>query len=129
MLTCTVLCVCEGGRGFGAVRRECAGVPCASMEDGIPTSPQHPPPLLPGGPSDIFILRTTPNQASQGRLISEAARLDARWTLFGYITEGITVATSLSDGDVIESAKVVSGLEHFQKPSFSLMDMFFPPDG
>ena len=81
---------------------------------------------LPGGSSDIFIVRTTPNVASQGRLIPEAARLDSRWALFGYVTQGITVATSLAEGDVIESVKVVSGLEHFVKPAFNLVDVFFP---
>ncbi len=42
--------------------------------------------------------------------------LDGRYTVFGYLIDGKEVLRDLQDGDVIKSARVVDGLDHFIAP-------------
>lgn len=42
--------------------------------------------------------------------------LDGSYAVFGTVTEGMDVVDSIEQGDVIESATVVSGLENLQRP-------------
>lgn len=42
--------------------------------------------------------------------------LDGSYAVFGYVTEGMDVVDGIEQGDVIESATVVSGLENLQQP-------------
>eukprot|EP00246_Nothoceros_aenigmaticus_P011008 TRINITY_DN2822_c0_g1_i2.p1 TRINITY_DN2822_c0_g1~~TRINITY_DN2822_c0_g1_i2.p1 ORF type:complete len:220 (-),score=45.56 TRINITY_DN2822_c0_g1_i2:364-1023(-) len=44
--------------------------------------------------------------------------LDGRYTVFGYITENEDALADLKVGDVIESVKVLSGLDHLRNPSY-----------
>lgn len=49
---------------------------------------------------------------------SNANILDGRYAVFGYITENEDALADLKVGDVIESIKVVSGLDNLQNPSY-----------
>ena len=40
--------------------------------------------------------------------------LDGNYAVFGYITDGLEVIDSIQQGDVIESAKVIEGIENFK---------------
>lgn len=42
--------------------------------------------------------------------------LDGSYAVFGYVTEGMDIIDAVEQGDVIESATVVSGLENLQQP-------------
>lgn len=47
--------------------------------------------------------------------LSDLAFLDGDYAVFGYVTNGMDVVDNIKQGDRIESAKVVSGLENLQK--------------
>ena len=40
--------------------------------------------------------------------------LDGSYAVFGYVTEGMDVVDNIQQGDLIESARVVSGLENLK---------------
>jgi peptidyl-prolyl cis-trans isomerase B (cyclophilin B) len=42
--------------------------------------------------------------------------LDGSYAVFGYVTEGMDVVDSIEQGDIVESATVVSGIENLQQP-------------
>ncbi|MEM6837249.1 MAG: peptidylprolyl isomerase [Cyanobacteria bacterium P01_C01_bin.120] len=42
--------------------------------------------------------------------------LDGSYAVFGYVTEGMDVIDGIEQGDVVESATVVSGIENLQQP-------------
>ena len=52
------------------------------------------------------------------RLLSHraAARRAGRYSCFGYTVEGARFLSDLKEGDIIESAKVVEGLENLVQP-------------
>ncbi|KAH7286434.1 hypothetical protein KP509_32G007000 [Ceratopteris richardii] len=51
---------------------------------------------------------------------SNANILDGRYAVFGYVTENEELLADLKVGDVIESMKVVSGLDNLVNPSYKL---------
>ncbi|WP_204140252.1 peptidylprolyl isomerase [Halomicronema sp. CCY15110] len=42
--------------------------------------------------------------------------LDGSYAVFGYVTEGMDVVDSVEQGDIVDSATVVSGIENLQQP-------------
>jgi peptidyl-prolyl cis-trans isomerase B (cyclophilin B) len=42
--------------------------------------------------------------------------LDGSYAVFGYVTEGMEVIDAIEQGDVVESATVVSGIENLKQP-------------
>lgn len=42
--------------------------------------------------------------------------LDGSYAVFGYVTEGMDIISEIEQGDVVESATVVSGIENLQQP-------------
>lgn len=42
--------------------------------------------------------------------------LDGRYTEFGYVVDGADLLKDVKEGDIIESTKVVSGLEFLKRP-------------
>ncbi|MBD2576437.1 peptidylprolyl isomerase [Oscillatoria sp. FACHB-1406] len=48
--------------------------------------------------------------------LSDLSFLDGNYAVFGYVKEGMDAVDSIKQGDKIESAKVVSGLENLKKP-------------
>lgn len=65
-----------------------------------------------GGSSQFFFFLFEPELTPAGRNL-----LDGRYAIFGYVTEGKEVLEQLKQGDIIESAQVVSGLENLVQPS------------
>jgi len=49
---------------------------------------------------------------------SNANILDGRYTVFGYVTENQDLLADLKVGDVIESIRVVNGLDNLVNPSY-----------
>ncbi|MBZ8179336.1 peptidylprolyl isomerase [Oscillatoria salina IIICB1] len=47
--------------------------------------------------------------------LSDLAFLDGDYAVFGYVTDGMDVVDTIKQGDRIDSAKVVSGMENLQK--------------
>ncbi|MEC4986696.1 MAG: peptidylprolyl isomerase [Oscillatoria sp. PMC 1068.18] len=47
--------------------------------------------------------------------LSDLAFLDGDYAVFGYVTDGMDVVDSINQGDSIDSAKVVSGIENLRK--------------
>lgn len=58
-----------------------------------------------------------PNSASSQFFIAlaELPFLDGDYAVFGYVNSGMDVVDQIQPGDRIESAKVISGLDHLQK--------------
>lgn len=52
---------------------------------------------------------------------SSANILDGRYTVFGYVTENPDILADLKVGDVIESMKVVAGLDNLMNPSYKIV--------
>lgn len=48
--------------------------------------------------------------------LADLSFLDGNYAVFGYVTEGMEVVDQIQQGDRIESARVVSGLENLQQP-------------
>ena len=42
--------------------------------------------------------------------------LDGSYAVFGYVTEGMDIVDSVEQGDIVESATVVAGIENLQQP-------------
>jgi len=49
---------------------------------------------------------------------SNANILDGRYTVFGYVTENQDLLADLKVGDIIESVRVVNGLDNLVNPSY-----------
>ncbi len=64
-----------------------------------------------GGSSQFFFFLFEPELTPPGLNL-----LDGRYTVFGYLVEGKEVLEKLKEGDVIESAKVVKGVENLVEP-------------
>ncbi|OLP19382.1 peptidylprolyl isomerase [Leptolyngbya sp. 'hensonii'] len=60
-----------------------------------------------GGSSQVFFFLFEPELTPAGLNL-----LDGRYAVFGYLTEGRDVLEKLKEGDKIESAKVIQGLEN-----------------
>jgi len=63
------------------------------------------------GSSQWFFLLFDPELVTAGRNL-----MDGRYSTFGYVVEGNRLLSNVEVGDIIESAKVVSGLENLQAP-------------
>ncbi|NET47925.1 MAG: peptidylprolyl isomerase [Merismopedia sp. SIO2A8] len=48
--------------------------------------------------------------------LTDLSFLDGQYAVFGYVTEGMDVVDAIQQGDRIESATVISGLENLQQP-------------
>jgi peptidyl-prolyl cis-trans isomerase B (cyclophilin B) len=59
-----------------------------------------------------------PNSASSQFYITltDLPFLDGSYAVFGYVTEGMEVVDAIQQGDVIESATVLTGLDNLQQP-------------
>lgn len=64
-----------------------------------------------GGSSQFFFFLFDPELTPAGRNL-----LDGRYSVFGYLVEGKEVLEKLKEDDVIESAKVVEGIENLVEP-------------
>ncbi|MGB3534634.1 MAG: peptidylprolyl isomerase [Microcoleaceae cyanobacterium] len=64
-----------------------------------------------GGSSQIFFFLFEPELTPAGLNL-----LDGRYGVFGYVVEGKEVLRKLKQGDVVESATVISGAENLVKP-------------
>lgn len=64
-----------------------------------------------GGSSQFFFFLFEPELTPAGRNL-----LDGRYSVFGYLTEGKEVLEKLKEGDKIESAKVIEGVENLVQP-------------
>lgn len=64
-----------------------------------------------GGSSQFFFFLFEPELTPPGLNL-----LDGRYTVFGYLVEGKDVLEKLKEDDVIESAKVVKGVENLVEP-------------
>lgn len=51
---------------------------------------------------------------------SSANILDGRYTVFGYVTQNEDLLADLKVGDVIESIRVVNGLDNLVNPSYKV---------
>jgi peptidylprolyl isomerase len=64
-----------------------------------------------GGSSQFFFFLFEPELTPAGRNL-----LDGRYAVFGYLTEGKEILDKLKEGDKIESATVVQGIENLVAP-------------
>ncbi|WGV28800.1 peptidylprolyl isomerase [Halotia branconii] len=64
-----------------------------------------------GGSSQFFFFLFEPELTPAGRNL-----LDGRYAVFGYLTEGKEILDKLKEGDKIESATVVQGIENLVEP-------------
>jgi len=71
----------------------------------------HPPDDPNGGGTAAFFLKADPSYTPAG-----LNTLDGSFAVFGYVVQGQDILDELEKGDVIESAKVVSGLEYLKQP-------------
>lgn len=58
---------------------------------------------------------------------SNANILDGRYAVFGYVIENEDYLADLKVGDVIESIKVVSGIENLVNPSYKVAAVLSDP--
>lgn len=70
-----------------------------------------------GGSSQFFFFLFEPELTPAGRNL-----LDGRYAVFGYLVEGKEVLEQLKEGDVIESAKVVQGVENLVEPNVAAVE-------
>ena len=59
--------------------------------------------------SQFFWLLFEPNLTPAGKNL-----LDGRYACFGYTVEGADILKEIKEGDIIESAKVVKGIENLK---------------
>ncbi len=64
-----------------------------------------------GGSSQFFFFLFEPELTPAGRNL-----LDGRYAVFGYLTEGKAILDKLKEGDKIESASVIQGIENLVQP-------------
>lgn len=64
------------------------------------------------GSSQFFWFLFEPDLTPAGRNL-----LDGRFAVFGYTTEGAFFLRDVKVGDIVESAKVVQGLENLRQPT------------
>ncbi|MGJ3254163.1 MAG: peptidylprolyl isomerase [Elainellaceae cyanobacterium] len=77
------------------------------------------PPVLKHTQGAVAMARSTyPDSASSQFYITlaEQSFLDGSYAVFGYVTQGMEVVNQIEQGDRIESARVVSGLENLEEP-------------
>lgn len=77
------------------------------------------PPALPHTRGAVAMARSqNPDSASSQFYITLAdlSFLDGNYAVFGYVTNGMDVVDGIQQGDRIDSARVVSGLENLQAP-------------
>lgn len=77
------------------------------------------PPVLTHTRGAVAMARSQiPNSASSQFYIAltDLPFLDGSYAVFGYVTEGMEVVDGIQQGDVIESATVISGLDNLQQP-------------
>jgi len=77
------------------------------------------PPELPHTRGAVAMARSQlPNSASAQFYIALADLefLNGSYAVFGYVTEGMDVVDNIEQGDVLESATVISGIENLQQP-------------
>ncbi|MEC4819443.1 MAG: peptidylprolyl isomerase [Scytonema sp. PMC 1069.18] len=67
-----------------------------------------------GGSSQIFFFLFEAELTPAGRNL-----LDGRYSVFGYVTQGKEVLDKLKEGDKIESAKVIQGVENLVEPDIA----------
>ncbi|CEM20468.1 unnamed protein product [Vitrella brassicaformis CCMP3155] len=80
----------------------------------------HPPDDPNGGSSEFFWLRTQQPPAKMGQLQEGAQVLDGRYSVFGYVVDGMEEITPfLQEGDFIDRVVVREGLENLVKPKTS----------
>jgi peptidylprolyl isomerase len=65
-----------------------------------------------GGSSQFFFFLFEPELTPAGRNL-----LDGRYSVFGYVTEGKEILEKIKEGDKIESAKVIRGIENLVEPA------------
>jgi len=65
-----------------------------------------------GGSSQFFFFLFEPELTPAGRNL-----LDGRYTVFGYLIDGKEILDKLKEGDKIESATVIQGIENLVQPS------------
>ena len=64
-----------------------------------------------GGSSQFFFFLFEPELTPAGRNL-----LDGRYSVFGYVTNGKEILEKIKEGDKIESAKVIEGIENLVEP-------------
>ncbi|MEO1560187.1 MAG: peptidylprolyl isomerase, partial [Cyanobacteria bacterium J06632_19] len=64
-----------------------------------------------GGSSQFFFFLFEPELTPAGRNL-----LDGRYSVFGYVTAGKEILEKIKEGDKIESAKVIQGIENLVEP-------------
>ncbi|MEM9769140.1 MAG: peptidylprolyl isomerase [Cyanobacteria bacterium P01_D01_bin.71] len=77
------------------------------------------PPVLPHTRGALAMARSQlPDSASAQFYfaLADLPFLDGSYAVFGYVTEGMDVIDDIEQGDVVESATVVSGIENLQQP-------------
>lgn len=77
------------------------------------------PPALPHTRGALAMARSQlPDSASAQFYVALADLpfLDGSYAVFGYVTEGMDIISDIEQGDVVESATVVSGIENLQQP-------------
>jgi len=67
-----------------------------------------------GGSSQFFFFLFEPELTPAGRNL-----LDGRYSVFGYVTKGKEILEKIKEGDKIESAQVVKGMENLLEPQNS----------
>lgn len=77
------------------------------------------PPTLPHTRGAIAMARSAnPNSASSQFYfaLADLSFLDGQYAVFGYVTEGMDIVDTIQQGDRIQSAVVISGIENLQLP-------------
>ena len=64
-----------------------------------------------GGSSQFFFFLFEAELTPAGRNL-----LDGRYSVFGYVTKGKEILEKIKEGDKIESAKVIQGIENLVEP-------------
>lgn len=77
------------------------------------------PPVLPHTRGAVAMARSQlPDSASAQFYfaLADLPFLDGSYAVFGYVTEGMDIVNDIEQGDVIDSATVVSGIDNLQQP-------------
>lgn len=66
----------------------------------------------------VAMARSTPPDSASSQFyiaLAELPFLDGNYAVFGYVTEGMNVVDKIQEGDRIESAEVIKGIENLKK--------------